>query len=64
MPAVAAKIPSFKLSLGLIIPDLYANNNDKSIKAVKQTALKTIPQIVEHTLKKFHLKINPDTVHK
>ena len=64
MPAVAAKIPSFKLSLGFIIPDLYANNNDNSIKAVRQTALKTIPQIAEHILKKFHLKINLDIKHK
>ena len=40
---VAAKTISRKFWSGLMIPDLYANNNDPATKNVKDTASKTIP---------------------
>ena len=41
MPPVAANIPNLKFSDGLIIFDLYANNNANNIQNVKTIACDT-----------------------
>ena len=38
IPPVAAAIPNLKFSVGLINPDLYANNNAASVPKVKNIA--------------------------
>ena len=59
IPPIAAKSPSLKFSVALIIPDLYASKSENKIVTVSVIALKTIPSNIWPYIKETPPKNKP-----